>query len=49
MTAHPAWRRKISALRRIVFESSITMTLTPDNVFCSATMAFPLRDAAFCI
>jgi hypothetical protein len=29
ITVQPAWSRKISALRRIVFESSITSTLTP--------------------
>ena len=31
MTVQPACSRKISALRRMVFESSITITLTPDN------------------
>jgi hypothetical protein len=35
MTVQPAWSRKISALRRMVFESSITITLTPDNAFGS--------------
>ena len=32
----PACSRKISALRRMVFESSITITFTPCNGFCSA-------------
>src|SRR5262249_54574621 len=31
MTVQPACSRKISALRRIVLLSSITMTFTPDN------------------
>ena len=31
ITVQPACNRKISALRRMVFESSITITLTPDS------------------
>jgi hypothetical protein len=37
MTWHPACIKKISALRRIVLLSSITMTRAPDKVLLSAT------------
>src|SRR3977135_3084934 len=41
MTLQPACTRKISALRRIVFESSITITLTPARFAVSLTLFAP--------
>src|SRR5258706_14098395 len=41
MTLQPACTRKISALRRIVFESSITITLTPARFAVSLTLFTP--------
>src|SRR5262245_41666598 len=41
ITWQPAWARKISALRRMVFESSITITLIPARVAVSLNVWVP--------
>src|SRR6266853_2345606 len=47
ITLQPACTRKISALRRIVFESSITITLTPARFAVSLTTFTPANVLSF--
>src|SRR6267378_359176 len=47
ITLQPACTRKISALRRIVFESSITITLTPARLVASLTPSAPKFPLSF--
>src|SRR5712691_11842465 len=47
ITLQPACTRKISALRRIVFESSITITLTPARLVASLTPSTPKFPLSF--
>src|SRR5712692_2068522 len=47
MTLQPACTRKISALRRIVFESSITSTLTPARFAVSPTLSTSADSSVF--
>src|SRR5213594_2194527 len=47
ITLQPACTRKISELRRIVFESSITMTLTPARLEASLTPSTPKFPLSF--